>query len=407
MLPHEKCASRVLHPSLAPTASAIVRCRSNLDERQQRSSQGDTLFPVNVRLHAYDPFPVLIFVLSMITFADFRCASSQVIHGSLLGPMDQNDPLLEVLEPELERQLATIRESPAGSVAGVFGPDSVIWRIDREAAVFLGAGRALLLQLAHPWVAAGIAQHSQTLSDPIGRFHRTFNVVFTMVFGTLDQALAKARHLHRRHAAIRGHLAEASGRSFVGSAYYANEISALAWVHATLIDTALLAHDLVLPPLRPQEREQYYAEHRRFGALFGIPGTHLPRDWEAFTGYVSSMFQSATLSVTPAARKIADELFSGIGLPRPLPRWYRAVTAGMLPQRVRDGFGLPYAEVHRCSAERALAMTRRIYPLLPTSLRYVGPYQEACGRLAGRHRPSTVTRFLNRIWIGQSQMTAD
>jgi uncharacterized protein (DUF2236 family) len=321
--------------------------------------------------------------------------------------MDQNEPRPEVLEPELGRQLAAIRESAAGSLAGVFGPDSVMWRIDREAVVFLGAGRALLLQLAHPWVAAAIAEHSQTLADPIGRFHRTFNVVFTMVFGTLDQALAKAQRLHRRHAAIRGHLPESLGRLSAASAYYANEISALSWVHATLIDTALLGHDLVLPPLGPREREQYYAEHRRFGALFGIPATHMPRDWEAFTGYVSSMLQSDTLSVTPAARKVADELFGGIGLPRPLPAWYRAVTAGMLPQRLRDGFGLPYAEPHRRSAERALSRIRRIYPLLPNCLRYVGPYQEASARLAGRPRPPTVTRFLNRIWIGQNEMTSD
>ena len=69
--------------------------------------------------------------------------------------------------------------------------------------MFLGAGRALLLQLAHPWVAAAIAEHSRTFDDPIGRFHRTFGVVFSMVFGSLDQAIAAARRLHRRHAAIR------------------------------------------------------------------------------------------------------------------------------------------------------------------------------------------------------------
>ena len=64
--------------------------------------------------------------------------------------------------------------------------NSLTWRIDREALTFLVAGRALLLQLAHPWVAAAIAEHSKTIDDPIGRFHRTFAVVFTMVFGTLD-----------------------------------------------------------------------------------------------------------------------------------------------------------------------------------------------------------------------------
>ena len=98
-----------------------------------------------------------------------------------------------VFDDDLESSLDTVCKAAAGPVAGVFGPGSLTWRIDREAAIFLGAGRALLLQLAHPWVAAGIAEHSRTLADPIGRFHRTFNTVFTMVFGTLDSALAAAR----------------------------------------------------------------------------------------------------------------------------------------------------------------------------------------------------------------------
>src|SRR3712207_6130795 len=98
---------------------------------------------------------------------------------------------------DLERQLADVRASAAGEAEGVFGPASLLWRVDRESALFLGAGRALLLQLAHPWVAAGIAQHSTTLADPIGRFHRTFEIMFTLVFGSLDQAVEAARRLHR------------------------------------------------------------------------------------------------------------------------------------------------------------------------------------------------------------------
>jgi uncharacterized protein (DUF2236 family) len=89
----------------------------------------------------------------------------------------------EFITPEpLERELSSVRNAAVGSVAGIFGPQSIIWRIDREAAVFLGAGRALLLQLAHPWVAAAIEQHSNAFMNPIGRFHRTFSAVFTMVW---------------------------------------------------------------------------------------------------------------------------------------------------------------------------------------------------------------------------------
>src|SRR4051794_24355491 len=106
----------------------------------------------------------------------------------------------EVTACDLERSLTFVQESAAGAAEGVFGGESTIWKVDREAAVFLGAGRALLLQLAHPWVATAIADHSSALADPIGRFHRTFDVVFTMVFGSLDQALHMSRRLHRRHS---------------------------------------------------------------------------------------------------------------------------------------------------------------------------------------------------------------
>src|SRR5258707_9727499 len=110
----------------------------------------------------------------------------------------ETDPLEIVRAKSLGRELALVRGAGAGSPAGVFGPRSITWQVDREAATFLGAGRALLLQLAHPWIAAAIEQHSDTFANPIGRFHRTFGTVFTMVFGTLGQSLEAARRLHRR-----------------------------------------------------------------------------------------------------------------------------------------------------------------------------------------------------------------
>jgi len=307
-------------------------------------------------------------------------------------------------EADLERELEFVRSSAAGCLAGVFGPGSVFWLIDREAAVFLGAGRALLLQLAHPWVAAAIAQHSRTLADPIGRFHRTFSVVFTMVFGSTDQALAAARRLHRRHAEISGVLGERAGAFAAGSSYWANDVAALRWVHATLIETALLAHDLVRPALTAEDRERYWAEARLFAGLFGIPQSALPRGWANFAADNERMWQSEVLTVSSAARDIAVAIFSGSGTRLRLPFWYRALTAQLLPARLRDDFGLRYGEVEQSAADRALKLFRRIYPVLPPGLRLVGPYQEACARLAGQRQPGPVTRLSNRFWIGQPLM---
>ena len=214
-----------------------------------------------------------------------------------------------VSREDLERELREIEAQAPGQIEGVFGPASLTWRIYREAAIFLGAGRALLLQLAHPYVAAGIAEHSRTLADPIGRFHRTVNITFTLVFGTLDQALRAARHLHQRHSAIQGVLPKTVGPFAAGTHYQANDVAALRWVYATLVETALMAHDLVLPAVAAHERELYYAESRRFAALFGVPASALPPDWTGFAAYCEAVRRPGSLAASDAARAIAAEIF--------------------------------------------------------------------------------------------------
>jgi uncharacterized protein (DUF2236 family) len=305
---------------------------------------------------------------------------------------------------DLERQLERVRASAAGGDEGVFGPESLIWRVDREAAVFLGAGRALLLQLAHPWVAAGIAEHSTTLADPIGRFHRTFEVMYTLVFGNLDQAFAAARRLHRVHARVRGSLPATAGGFAEGSPYFANDTATLRWVYATLVETALITHDLVLTPLTFADREAYYEDCRRLGAMFGIAPESQPADWNAFAAYNEAMWHSDAIAVGPPARRIAEQVLGGAGRWLRSPGWYRALTAHLLPRTIREAFELPYGRAERRTAERALRWARRIYPVLPEKLRYVGPYQEARGRLRGRAAPGPAAQLLNRAWIGRTTM---
>ena len=307
-------------------------------------------------------------------------------------------------EADLERELAIVKSAAAESCAGAFGPSSMMWYIDKEAAIFLGAGRALLLQLAHPWIATAIAEHSRTLADPIGRFHRTFNAMFTMVFGTTEQALSAARRLQQRHCRVGGTLSGAAGPFAAGSRYEANDIAALRWVHATLIDTALVAYQLVCPPLSAEERERYWTEARLFASFFGIPQDALPQSWAAFVDGNDTMLQSDVLTVNNQARTIAGEVLSGAGIRLPIPSWYRALTARLLPARLRDDFGLSYGNLEHRATERALAVLRGVYPWVPARLRNVGPYQEARARLAGRQRPGATTQLLNRLWIGQKSM---
>src|ERR1700733_1588267 len=197
--------------------------------------------------------------------------------------------------------LSSLEGLPGEARSGFFGPGSITWRGNRESAVFLGAGRAALLQLAHPWVAVALAHHSTLLNDAVGRFHSTFRVLYTMLFGTRSQAIEASKRLYQLHTSIRGELPHTIGSHVQGEHYEANEVAALRWVYATLVESAILAYEFVLPPLTSAERQQYYEESKRMAALFGIPASALPVNWEAFTEYIAAMFCSSQLGVDAAA----------------------------------------------------------------------------------------------------------
>jgi uncharacterized protein (DUF2236 family) len=314
-----------------------------------------------------------------------------------------SDTVRQVSHGDSETLLAEIERGCAGRQAGIFGPGSAIWRVHREAGLFLGAGRAALLQLAHPWVAQAIEDHSQVMNAPIARFHNTFRVMYAMVFGSLDQALGAARHLYGLHTRIEGEMREDVTRYKRGSFYQANEIAALAWVYATLIESAVLAYETVLERMSDAEREAYYAETKRLAALFGLPAEALPADWSAFEAYCRGMAESDLLGVSERARSMGQNLMAGAGSWLKLPRWYCSLTAAWMPERLRSGFGLPFGEEEKRAADRALRILPQVYRRLPEAVRFVGPWHEAQARLRGREA-GWVARMSNRFWIGQERL---
>ncbi len=277
------------------------------------------------------------------------------------------------------------------------------WKVSRESALFLGAGRAALLQLAHPWVATALEQHSSLMNRPIERFHNTFRIVFTMIFGTLGQATRAARNLHGLHTRIQGELTEGVAAYRPGSHYEANEMGALRWVYATLLESAAMAYQCAMPPLAPAELEAYYAESKTFAALFGLPPSALPPDWKSFLTYCREMEQSGEVGATPAARAMAQGLLAGAGSWIKPPRWYRALTLSWLQDKVRDDFGLPFGPGERIAAENALRRIPLWYQRLPGLVRFTGPYHEAQACLRGQN-PGVPAKLLNRFWIGQYRM---
>lgn len=317
--------------------------------------------------------------------------------------MPESEPRQYVARADLEALLSELERLPGEPRCGFFGPDSVTWRVNRESAVFLGAGRAALLQLAHPWVATSLAQHSQLMHDAIGRFHSTFRVIYTMLFGARAQAMAASRQLYRRHTDIRGELPDAAGAHSRGERYEANDVAALRWVYATLVESAVLAYEFVLPPLSPGEREQYYVESKRMAALFGIPPGALPEDWAGFVRYSAEMIESPLLGVDEDGRALGHSVLSGVGTWVRPPRWYRALTAFWMPPRFRTAFALPFGAPEHATLSRAARWLPRLYPRIPRALRLVGPFHEAEARLRGRS-PGPLTLRSNRFWMGQPRL---
>jgi uncharacterized protein (DUF2236 family) len=299
--------------------------------------------------------------------------------------------------------LSSLESLPGEARIGFFGPGSITWQVNRESAVFLGAGRAALLQLAHPWGAVALAHHSNLLNDAIGRFHSTFRVIYTMLFGTRAQAIEASRRLYQLHTGIRGELPHPIGSHAQGEHYEANEAAALRWVYATLVESALLAYDFVLPPLSPGEREQYYQESKRMAALFGLRGEDLPQDWEAFSRYTAEMFDSPQLGVDDNARALGRSVLSGVGTWLHPPHWYLSVTAFWMPPRIRAGFALPFGTREQRAVDQAARWLPRLYPKIPNMLRFVGPFHEAEARLRG-DSPGVITRRNNLFWMGEPRL---
>ena len=254
---------------------------------------------------------------------------------------------------------------------GFFDAKSKIWVIDREMVLLLAGGRALLMQLAHPKVAAGVAQHSRFQEDPLGRLYRTMSRMWSVVFDRESEARAALRQLERVHERVQGNV-PAGEPAHACAAYDAADQALLLWVHATLIDSAMAAYDRFVAPLATQERREYYEDAKRLAALFGIQVRNIPPSLAAFDRYMIDIVAGGTIAVGPTARTLAAQvLYPRPWILKPAAPVFRLVTAGLLPEKLRDGYGL---EWHR-RREKRLSLTagaiRGLLPLVPSAVRIV------------------------------------
>lgn len=291
---------------------------------------------------------------------------------------------------------------PAPAIGGppsALGPAAVTWKVHREVALLAGWGRAILLQLAHPLVAEGVATHSSFARDPGGgvrRLRATLQAMLTLTFGSEAEARRVAAHINGIHDRVHGETPAACGNLPAGTRYSAHDPALLAWVHATLLDSFLVTYELFVGDLTAAERDRYCVESSRIGPLLGIPPGHLPRTHAGLQGYLDVKLGSAEIAVNDTARAVATEIVNP-RLPwpaRPLIPLARLATAGLLPAPIRDAYGLPWSARRDQALRVVAAASRRALPLVPPLLRYWPAARLAFAgrRGAGPGQPRSVER---------------
>jgi uncharacterized protein (DUF2236 family) len=294
-------------------------------------------------------------------------------------------------------ELAALRAQVADPVAGFFGPGSAMWHVLREVAVPATGVRAVLLQIAHPLVAAAGAQNSRFMEQFLPRAWRTFSSMYAIMFGDADEAVRHLRRVHALHAHVRGHVSAESSPRERGKPYHANAPDLLLWVLATLTDSSLRAFDDVLgQPLSLAEQEAFWADMRRLGRLFSLSEEAMPRDLQAFHRYMDEMLNGGVLEVGLTAQKLSRFLFEkGWSVGHLDELW----VTGLLPEKLIRDLGLPWDRMHQWGHRALRRVVRTALRGLPTALRWVPAYHQAVLRvaLARGERPPFTTRLINRI----------
>ena len=272
----------------------------------------------------------------------------------------------------------------------------VVWKLNREMVLLLGWGRAILLQLAHPLVAAGVANHSAFLAQPRGRVRRfahTVSAMLALTFGTPDEVARAAAGINGIHDRVHGRLCEPTGSFEGGTPYSAHDPALLRWVHATLLDSTLRVYVLYVGPLTAEEQDRYCAAASGVAPLLGIPEGYLPASVAELEAFLRSMFTGGEIAVGETARKLARAVVYPPcpRVARPFLWLVRLPTIGLLPPAIRRAYGLPWDARQALALRLSARLVRRLLPLLPSVCRHWPAARAAARRVSDPRRRHLAT----------------
>ena len=255
------------------------------------------------------------------------------------------------------------------------GPESVTWKVNREILVVAGWGRAILLQLAHPLVAAGVDAHSgfrHGTRARMGRLRSTVGAMAALSFGDEEEAIAAAARINAIHDRVCGRIQAAAGVFAAGTTYSAHDPELLLWVHATLLDSMLLTYQRLVAPLGEAERDRYCAEAAVMEPLLDIPAGLLPRSTAELEAYARDVLGDGTIAVTARSRALARAILfpPPWRLLWPVFRPVQLLTIGLLPPAVRQAYGFDWSPRDERALARWTAALRWVHRRMPAAAKH-------------------------------------
>jgi uncharacterized protein (DUF2236 family) len=254
---------------------------------------------------------------------------------------------------------------------GYFGPGSVSWQVHREVTVLFGGARAVLMQAAHPLVIAGARESGFYERNPWRRLERTLVLTYTITFGTKAEADAAAERINEVHARVSG-VDEVTGLPYDGL-----DPELLLYVHACLVDSALLFERLTVGRLDDDGRQRFHEEQMLAAEMVLIPRDVIPPTVPELHAYLRAVVDSGILRVSDASRRVAA-LFHHPPREaewRPVLKAVSRLAFWTLPPELRRMYGVELGPSRRRAMATALAATRVLRPLLPSRYRFIAPYQ--------------------------------
>lgn len=264
------------------------------------------------------------------------------------------------------------------SDTGYFGPDSAMWKVNRETTVLFGGARALLMHSAHPLVAAGARQTGGYRRDPWSRLIRTLQLQNLVTFGSRAEADEAAVRINKLHKTING------DDPATGLYYDALAHDLLLWVHAALEQSTLLFYELTVGPLSDAEKDQYHEENKVAAELLWLPRSEIPDSYADMEAYIDGVVGGDELLATEVSAEVTDLIRTGRSVPtriKPIWKLISFTANGTLDPRLRELHQLKWSSGRQRVLDANLALIKATRPFLPYRFRLILPARWAELRL--------------------------